>query len=250
MRRIMIIIAYEGTAYAGFQIQPTAPTIEGILNATLTQCLHEDIRIIGASRTDAGVHALGNVAVFDTESRVPADKVSIMLNQHLPMDIRIMDSKEVDLDFHPRKTSCRKTYEYKIQNTRTCNPLLRHDTYFYYRPLDAIAMDEAAKRLIGEHDFTSYASIHKSTLTSVRTIYDASVKREGDIITITVTGNGFLYNMVRIIAGTLIEVGQGKLSADDVTRILEAKDREEAADTAPAVGLTLKEIVYQFSRII
>ncbi len=250
MRRIMIIIAYEGTAYAGFQIQPTAPTIEGILNATLTQCLHEDIRIIGASRTDAGVHALGNVAVFDTESRVPADKVSIMLNQHLPMDIRIMDSKEVDLDFHPRKTSCRKTYEYKIQNTRTCNPLLRHDTYFYYRPLDAIAMDEAAKRLIGEHDFTSYASIHKSTLTSVRTIYDASVKREGDIITITLTGNGFLYNMVRIIAGTLIEVGQGKLSADDVTRILEAKDREEAADTAPAVGLTLKEIVYQFSRII
>ncbi len=239
MKRIMLTIAYDGTAYKGWQIQPGEPTIEGVLNSELSRFLHEDIKVIGASRTDAGVHARGAIAVFDTESSIPGDKFSFAINKGLPDDIRIIGSVQVRDDFHPRKVPCRKTYEYRIYNDTFPMPTRRLYTYHVYGKLDERLMDRAGKHLIGEHDFTAFSSVGGQALTTVRTIFDVSVIREDREVIISVTGNGFLYNMVRIIAGTLIEVGQGKTEPDEIIRILEERDRSHAGQTAPACGLCL-----------
>lgn len=244
-KRVLLEVAYDGTAYHGWQLQPESITVEKVLNDTLSALLKEDIKVIGASRTDAGVHAYGNIAVFDTVARIPAEKISYALNQKLPEDIRIQKSEEVASDFHPRKCDSRKTYEYRILNTEFPIPTKRLYAHWTYVPLDAGKMQEAAKVLIGEHDFTSFCSIHSQAESPVRTIYDLAVRREGEHeIVIRVTGNGFLYNMVRIIAGTLMEAGRGRLCATDVKAILEAKDRSKAGPTAPACGLTL--VKYEF----
>lgn len=284
-RRIFLTVAYDGTAYHGWQLQPGAVTIEGELNRALTELLGGEIRVIGASRTDTGVHALCNAAVFDTTSRVPAEKFAYALNQRLPEDIRIRDSREVPLDFHPRRTQSRKTYEYRIYNARMPMPTKRLYSFFTYAKLDVDAMARAGALLEGEHDFKSFCSVNTQAETTVRTIYRVEVWRENrrerresegaslnaeecrknaDIdmnaghclggmaagvceeseIIIRVTGNGFLYNMVRIIAGTLLEVGQGKRKPEDMTAVLSACDRSAAGPTAPACGLTLTE--YEF----
>lgn len=239
-------MAYDGTSYCGWQIQPSAETIEGVLDRELTRLLGEDIHVIGASRTDAGVHALGAIAVFDTESRIPAEKFSYALNVSLPSDIRITKSMEVPGDFHPRKTPTKKTYEYHIWHDEFENPLKRLYCHHVYTKLDVDKMDTASKSFVGEHDFAAFCSVHTQAETTVRTIYDASVSTEADgrEIIISVTGNGFLYNMVRIIAGTLIEVGQGKISPDEIDAIIASADRKNAGNTAPAKGLCLKE--YEF----
>ena len=239
MKRIMLTIAYDGTAYKGWQIQPGEQTIEGVLNTEISRFLNEDIRVIGASRTDTGVHARGAVAVFDTQSSIPGDKFSFALNKGLPEDIRIIRSEQVRDDFHPRKVPCRKTYEYRIYNDTFPMPTRRLYTYHVYGKLDEHLMDRAGKYLIGEHDFTSFSSTGGQTLTTVRTIYDISVWREDREVIISVTGNGFLYNMVRIIAGTLIEAGQGKMAPEEMIRILGERDRSLAGQTAPACGLCL-----------
>lgn len=240
LRRILLTVAYDGTNYHGWQLQPESITIEGELNRVLSAIFKEEIKVIGASRTDAGVHAYGNLAVFDTHARIPAEKVPYALNQRLPEDIRVQAAKEVALDFHPRKCDTRKTYEYRILNTKFQMPTKRLYAYWTYVSLDEKLMDEAAKPLIGEHDFTSFCSVNAQADSKVRTIYDIRVFRENENeIVIRVTGNGFLYNMVRIIAGTLMEAGKGRISADDVKGILEAKDRTKAGPTAPAHGLML-----------
>lgn len=240
LRRIMLSVAYDGTNYHGWQIQPKCITIEGVLNTCLTDLFGEEIQVIGASRTDAGVHALGNIAVFDTHARIPAEKMPYACNQRLPEDIRIQKAWEVPLDFHPRKCESRKTYEYRILNTKFQLPSKRLYSHWTYLPLDERKMQEAAKVLVGEHDFTSFCSIYSQSENHVRTIYDCRIFREGENeIVIRVTGNGFLYNMVRIIAGTLMEAGQGKRDAENVKAVLEAKDRTKAGPTAPAKGLTL-----------
>ncbi len=239
MKRVILTVAYDGTGYCGWQIQPDKPTIEGILNAELSRLLGEDIHVIGASRTDTGVHALGAVCVFDTESSIPADKFSFALNQSLPDDIRIMSSKQVEDDFHPRKISCRKTYEYRIYNDTFRPPTRRLYAHHVYGPLDEELMQKAGGYLVGEHDFASFSSAGGQAVTTVRTIYDLTVAREDKEVIISVTGNGFLYNMVRIIAGTLIEVGQGKYPPEKVEAILRACDRNSAGQTAPACGLCL-----------
>ncbi|MDE7324547.1 MAG: tRNA pseudouridine(38-40) synthase TruA [Lachnospiraceae bacterium] len=244
MKRVMITVAYDGTNYHGWQLQPNVITIESVLNDNLSALLKEDIRVIGASRTDTGVHALGNIAVFDTQARMPAEKISYALNQRLPEDIRIQSSREVPLDFHPRKQDSRKTYEYKILNSDFPMPVLRLYTYFTYVPLDVGLMRRAARYLKGEHDFKSFCSIHTIAETTVRTIFDVDVEKSGDIITIRVKGSGFLYNMVRIIAGTLMEVGRGNLDPEEIIDILAACDRRKAGPTAPACGLTL--VQYDF----
>lgn len=242
--RVRLIVAYDGTNYHGWQLQPNGVTIESELNKVLSELLKEDIKVIGASRTDAGVHSLGNVAVFDTNTRMPAEKISYALNQRLPEDIVVQRSEEVDADFHPRHCDSRKTYEYRILNREFRDPTRRQNMYFYHYPLDIRKMQEAAMYLVGEHDFKSFCSIHAVVESTVREIFEVSVTQKGDMIVIRVTGSGFLYNMVRIIAGTLIQVGGGKMEPESVKDILKACNREAAGPTAPAHGLTMIGIEY------
>jgi len=242
--RIMLTVAYDGTNYHGWQLQPEAITIEKVLNETLSLLLNEDIQVIGGSRTDAGVHALSNIAVFDTVSTIPAEKFPYVLNRLLPEDIRIQKGQDVADDFHPRHCDTRKTYEYKILNTEFQIPTKRTDTYHYYVKLDTDKMNQAAKCLIGEHDFTSFCSVNSQAETHIRTIIDINVRKEDNEVIISVTGNGFLYNMVRIIAGTLIEVGRNHIEPEAVKIMLEACNREAAGPTAPPQGLTL--VKYEF----
>lgn len=277
----MLTVAFDGTNYSGWQIQPNKETIEGVLNRELSRLLNEEIKVIGASRTDSGVHAEGAVCVFDTESRIPGEKFSYAINQTLPEDIRVRASKEVDLEFHPRKVNSRKTYRYRIRHDEFPNPLDSRYSYHVYTKLNIEAMQKACEYIKGKHDFKSFCSVHTDVDTTVRTVYDVHIdvtpdkkllqmsglmktagraenrpdtcpcgaseenqascgtKIRPETIDIYVTGNGFLYNMVRIIAGTLIEVGQGKIKPEEIPAILEAKDREKAGPTAPAKGLTL-----------
>lgn len=245
MKRVKMIVAYDGTNYKGWQVQPNGITIEEVLNKTLSELLGEEIVVTGASRTDSGVHSLGNVAIFDTETRMPADKIAFALNQRLPEDIVVQGSCEVPDDWHPRYQNSRKTYEYRIVNRTFRMPTRRLDTYFYHHPLDVEKMKKAASYLVGEHDFKSFCAIGAQVKTTERTIYSCEVFKEGDIITIRVTGNGFLYNMVRIIAGTLIRVGGGDFEPEHMQEILEACDRSAAGPTAPAHGLTMIGLEYE-----
>lgn len=246
MKRVKLVVAYDGTAYHGWQIQPAAITVEGVLNRAICELTGEDIQVIGASRTDAGVHARGNVAVFDTDSRIPGEKFSYALNQRLPDDIVIQSSEEVPEDFHPRHRDCRKTYEYTILNRRFPLPEYRHTAYFYYGSLDVEKMQAAADAFVGKHDFAAFCSAGAQVQTTVREIYSLSVKREAeDLIKISVQGNGFLYNMVRIIAGTLLQVGQGQIEVSRISDIIASCDRAQAGPTAPAQGLKLMEIEYE-----
>lgn len=295
-RRILLRVAYDGTNYHGWQLQPNAATIEGELNRALCALTGEEIVVTGASRTDAGVHALGNVAVFDTTSRIPAEKFSYALNQRLPEDIVIQSSKQVADDFHPRHCDCRKTYEYDILNRTFPLPAYRNTAYFLYGTLNIEAMRKACQAFLGEHDFASFCAAGAQVQTTVRTIYslevecrplteagtpvppasgeavNAAVGKSGEqvqqaqpasgeaairaaggtnagsadqLLTIRVKGNGFLYNMVRIIAGTLVEVGRGHIKPEEVAGIIAAKDRAKAGPTAPARGLRLVEIEYR-----
>lgn len=245
MKRVKLIVAYDGTNYHGWQVQDNGITIEEVLNRTISELVQEDIKVIGASRTDAGVHACGNVAVFDTESRIPGDKFSFALNQRLPEDIRIQESCEVDADFHPRYADTVKTYEYNILNRRFELPSKRLYASFCYYPMDIERMNQAAAYLVGEHDFKSFCSAGAQVQTTVRTIYAVNVTKADDMVHIRITGNGFLYNMVRIIAGTLMQVGTGLMEPEQVKGILEARDRSKAGPTAVAKGLTLVEIRYE-----
>mgnify|MGYP002328174238 CR=1 FL=1 len=317
-RRILLRVAYDGTNYHGWQLQPNAATIEGELNRALCALTGEEIVVTGASRTDAGVHALGNVAVFDTTSRIPAEKFSYALNQRLPEDIVIQSSKQVADDFHPRHCDCRKTYEYDILNRTFPLPAYRNTAYFLYGTLNIEAMRQACQAFLGEHDFASFCAAGAQVQTTVRTIYSLEVEcrplteagtpvppasgeavnaadgKHGEqvqqaqsasgemlnaaagesgeqvqqaqsesgetaipaaggtnagsadqLLTIRVKGNGFLYNMVRIIAGTLVEVGRGHIKPEEVAGIIAAKDRAKAGPTAPARGLRLVEIEYR-----
>ncbi len=270
MKRIKLTVAYDGTAYHGWQLQPGAVTIESELNRVLSELLKTPVQVIGASRTDSGVHARCNVAVFDTQARMPAEKYAYALNQRLPEDIRIQRSEEVAPDFHPRKCNSIKTYEYHIYNAEFAMPVKRLYSYFTYLSLDVERMDRAGHYLEGEHDFKSFCSVNTQAETTVRRILSVSVTKTqetghiaagsddcagnlaytrdstptGCDICIRVSGTGFLYNMVRIIAGTLLEVGQGKREPEEIPEILAACDRAAAGPTAPACGLTLVD--YRF----
>lgn len=244
MKRIKLVVAYDGSAYHGWQIQPGAPTIEGELNRALSELMQEEIQVIGASRTDSGVHALCNVAVFDTKTRIPAEKIAYALNQRLPEDIKVQESSEVAQDFHPRHCVSRKTYEYRILNREFPLPTKRLYAHFTYVPMDIERMRQAAAYLVGEHDFKSFCSVNSSAETTVRTIYELTVEKQQEEIVIRVCGNGFLYNMVRIIAGTLMEIGRGNMEPEQIKDMLAAKNRQAAGPTAPAQGLTL--VKYEF----
>ena len=212
MKRVKLTVAYDGTNYCGWQIQPNGVTIEEKLNQAICKLTREEITVIGASRTDSGVHALGNVAVFDTNSSIPPERFSYALNQRLPEDIVIVKSEEVPLEWHPRYQDTLKTYEYHIINSRVAIPTKRLYNCFISFPLDAEKMRQGAAYIVGEHDFASFCCIRTNAKTTVRTVTDLQIVQNGEEITIRITGNGFLYNMVRIIAGVLIRVGRGFMS--------------------------------------
>lgn len=245
MKRVFMKIAYDGTNYCGWQIQINGITVEEIINRELSNLLGEEIAVIGASRTDSGVHALGNVAVFDTETRIPAEKICFALNQRLPEDIRIIESKEVAADFHPRFCNSTKTYQYKILNKKIPIPTERLYSHFVYMDLDIEKMRKAAEYIVGEHDFKSFCSTRTQVENTVRTVYSLDIDKKEDMIYITISGNGFLYNMVRIIVGTLMKVGLSVYPPEHVKEIIDACDRNVAGPKAPAKGLTLIGIEYE-----
>ena len=244
-KRIRLKISYDGTAYHGWQIQDGMVTVEGVLTEAVSEAVGKPVEVIGASRTDAGVHALGNIAVFDADTPIPADKMCMVLNKLLPDDISVVCSDEVPLDWHPRKQDCRKTYEYRIYTAPVRMPLKRLYAHYTYSELDIGEMDRAAGFFTGEHDFTAFCAAGSQATTFTRTIYACSVKKDGNEAVISVTGSGFLYNMVRIIAGTLSDVGLGRKKADDIPGIIDSLDRRKAGPTLPACGLTL--IGYDYS---
>ena len=244
MKRIKLTVAYDGTDYCGWQVQPNGMTVEEILNRELSALTGEEVKVIGASRTDAGVHAEGNVAVFDTETGIPAERIAYALNCRLPEDIVAVKSQEVPRDWHPRYQCSVKTYEYRILNREMPDPVCRRSTVHISYPLNLGDMRTAAGYLKGEHDFKSFCSPHTEVKETVRTVHSLEIEKEGDIITVRISGNGFLYNMVRIIVGTLINVGRGACPPEKVKEILVARDRRKAAATAPAKGLVLKHIRY------
>lgn len=253
MRRIRLLVSYDGTDYHGSQLQPNGSSIEEKLNEALSMLTGESTRVLFASRTDAGVHALGNVAIFDTAMRMAADKFAFAINQRLPEDIRVLASDEVPAHWHPRKQHCRKSYTYRIFNSKIPNPLVRRYAHFCYYPLELEPMRQAAAFLIGEHDFASFCAAGSQAENTVRTIDSIRVEENevsawngallpGRMVTIRVTGSGFLYNMVRIIAGTLMEIGTGRRMPEEMKQILARRDRRFAGAAAAARGLTLCRI--------
>lgn len=246
MKRFKLTVAYDGAAYCGYQYQPELPTIEGCVNDALSELLKENIVTIGASRTDAGVHSYGNVAVFDSNTTIPAEKLAPALNTKLPDSIRIMESREVPIDFHPRRNVIDKTYEYHINTAKIPFPMDRMYIHNVKHDLNIENMKEAAKFIEGRHDFTSFCSAKTDKEDKIRTVFQIDVEeflRNG--IVIRVRGDGFLYNMVRIIAGTLVKAGEGKIKPEDIPVIIERKDRDHLGTTLPAKGLFLMGIRYR-----
>lgn len=245
MKKICIVIAYDGTDYHGFQRQPNKRTVQGTLEKLLAIVTNEDICVDGAGRTDAGVHALGQVCHFYTQSTISSKKFCYILNRIGPRDLVVQKSFEIDHEFDARKSACWKTYRYEL-NTSFIPDIRSHRYQMHFRhPLDVLRMQQAASALVGTHDFSSFSSQKTHVKSKVRTIYSCTIHTNPAHIAIEVTGNGFIYNMVRIIAGTLVNVGRGRISAEDIPRILAAKDRSLAGPTFPPHGLTLVRVAYK-----
>lgn len=241
---IRLKLKYDGTAYHGWQIQKNAVTVQETVRDALSKITGSDITLVGCGRTDAGVHALGYTCNFHTQSTVPPDRLPYALNSLLPQDIVCVEASEAEEEFHAKNSAKKKRYIYKIFCGEFPDAFLCRYAWHVKYPLDLTAMQEAAKAFVGEHDFIGFASSGFTVKTTVRTIYSLDVTREGDIITIDVTGNGFLYNMVRIIAGTLVFAGGGKIDPSDMSDIIASRDRTRAGITAPPQGLFLKEVYY------
>jgi tRNA pseudouridine38-40 synthase len=253
VRNIGLLVSYDGSAYNGYQSQPGGNTIQDRLEEAIRLLTGETVRVIGSGRTDAGVHARGQVVNFRTESRIPVERWALALNTRLPDDIVVLAAAEVPADFHARHSAVRKTYRYTINSCRFPDVFRRRYQFHHPTPLDFGAMREGAQHLLGEHDFSSFASPQSALPHHVRTLYEARLELERQdeggeagrgIVHLYVTGNGFLYNMVRIIAGTLIQVGEGKRAPGDIAAILAARDRSQAGPTAVPHGLALWEVEY------
>jgi tRNA pseudouridine38-40 synthase len=263
-RWLKLTVAYDGTAYAGWQVQPTEPTVQAVIETAWHEITREQLRVLAAGRTDAGVHALGQVVSLTSESSLSCDDLHRALNAVLPEDVAIVAVEEAPKNFHATYDAEQKTYRYQIHNGRTPDIFNRRYVWHYPQPLDAAAMHAAAQALVGKHDFASFESAGSERPDSVRTLFSVSVRREGeapaepsmlwlsrsvalpsaDRITIEVTGDGFLYNMVRAIVGTLVEVGKGSRDAAWIAEVLAATDRRLAGQTAPPQGLFLVRVEY------
>lgn len=244
MRRIRLILSYDGTAYAGWQRQTNGLAVQQVVEEALETATGAPVKITGASRTDAGVHALGQACHFDTESGIPPEKYPFVLNTLLPADIRCLQGAEAAADFSARFHTRGKWYTYRIHNAPHASALYRNLTAHVPLPLDAPLMDEAAQQLVGTHDFAAFCAVGGSAKTTVRTLHEIHVLRLEERVTLTVWGNAFLYNMVRIIAGTLIEIGQRRLPPACLTQALATGNRLCLGPTAPAQGLELTRVLY------
>lgn len=252
MRNIVMTVSYDGTSYFGFQSQPGGNTIQDRIEEAIEDLIGTKIAVIASGRTDAGVHARAQVFNFMTDSPIPIERWAMAINSRLPLDIRILEARMADPSFHSRRSAKRKTYRYTINCNRVPDVFNRHIQFHHPTKLDVEAMRHALQALIGEHDFTSFCSVHSTKPSHVRTIYEARIEQERDprspelpgLLHLYVTGNGFLQHMVRIIVGTLLQVGQGKRSAAEFPVILKAKDRSKAGPTSMAHGLMLWEVDY------
>ena len=243
-RRFKLTVEYDGTAYCGWQRQINGPSVQQVLEETLSRMTGERVSVVGSSRTDAGVHARGLCAHFDSATRIPPEKLAFALNTMLPADVRIRESGLAPEGFHARFSACGKVYRYAICNARHEHAVGRQYAAHIPLPLDEAAMQREADSLLGTHDFAAFAASGSAARSTVRTIYRAQVSREGDMVTLLVLGDGFLYNMVRIIAGTLAEVGAGKRPEGAIARAIATGDRLALGQTAPARGLTLEAVLY------
>ena len=245
MQRYKCIVAYDGTGFAGYQVQPGKRTVQLEIEQALSKIHKGDsVRIAASGRTDAGVHARGQVVHFDSKLQIPGERFKKALNAMLPRDISILDASQVDMDFHARFTSVRKEYRYRISLSEERDPFLRDYAYHYPYRLDLEAMKEAAHYLQGTHDFTSFCSAKTEVVDKVRTVEEIIFNTSEDELVIQFIGNGFLYNMVRIMTGTLLEVGSGKKAPAEMETILAARDRVQAGKTAPGHGLYLWKVDY------
>ncbi len=245
MQRYKCIVAYDGTVFAGYQVQPGKRTVQLEIEQALSKIHKGDsVRIAASGRTDAGVHARGQVVHFDSKLQIPGERFKKALNAMLPRDISILDASPVDMDFHARFTSVRKEYRYRISLSEERDPFLRDYAYHYPYPLNLEAMKEAAQYLKGTHDFTSFCSAKTEVVDKVRTVEEIIFNTSDDELVIQFIGNGFLYNMVRIMTGTLLEVGSGKKAPAEMETILAARDRIQAGKTAPGHGLYLWKVDY------
>ena len=244
MKRILLTVEYDGTNYAGWQRQLNGLAVQQVLEETLQKATKERIVVTGASRTDAGVHALGQAVHFDTESRIPPEKYPFVLNTMLPRDVRVHTGREVPEGFHARFMTCGKRYTYRIVNSRHASAIRRNTHVHVPLPLDLAPMQEAAKQLLGTHDYAAFQAAGGTAKTTIRTITKAELVQFGDEIILTVEGDAFLYNMVRIIAGTLIEIGLGRRSVNAFSEAYETLDRLSLGVTAPPHGLELTKVYY------
>ena len=244
MRNIKITIEYDGKDFNGWQKQPNKLNIQGEIERAIENITGEKVELIASGRTDAGVHAMGQVANFKTSSNISIEKIPIAINSQVKNSIRIQKAEEVDEKFHSRYNCKKKTYRYVIDNSKYGSAIYRNISYHIPMKLNVNEMKKAIKYFEGEHDFKAFKSSGTSSKSSVRTIYSTNIVTEGTSIGIDLTGNGFLYNMVRIIVGTLVDVGLGKIKADDIPKIIESKDRTKAGKTLPPQGLMLLSVEY------
>lgn len=244
-RNIRLTVAYDGTNYHGFQRQrPPVVAVQNVLEAKLETVFGDSIELAASGRTDAGVHAYGQVVNFFTDGRIPVERIPLAVNSLLPDDIVVLEAAEADFDFSARHSAKSKTYIYRIQRGSFPNPFTRNYAWYVGRPLDIHAMREALAMVLGTHDFTSFRASGGAPMSPVRTMYRAEIGEKGDLLEITIHGNGFLYHMVRNMVGTLVNVGLGRISVAGFREILEARDRKKASPTAPAQGLYLFSVEY------
>jgi tRNA pseudouridine38-40 synthase len=250
MRNLKLTLSYDGSDFAGWQVQSNLPTVQGILASAIGRISGEKVLPQGSGRTDAGVHALAQVATFVTESSVPTTNLVKALNDILPVSVRVTAAEEVAADFHARKSARRKTYCYRMFRREICPPFLARYVWHYPYPLDEKAMVCAASIVEGEHDFTSFAAVDPERgregepVSNVRTIFASKWERRGDEFVYRVSGSGFLHHMVRNLVGTFVLVGKGTMRNEDVARVMESRDRSAAGATAPAAGLYLEDVEY------
>ncbi len=250
MRNLKVVLTYDGTDFCGWQVQPDSPSIQGILSSAIGRVTGENVLPQGSGRTDAGVHALAQVASFNTASPIPPENLLKALNDVLPNSIRALEVSEVPVKFHARKSAQAKSYRYRIYRGAICSPFLARYVWHYPYPLDSNEMSEAAPLVVGEHDFTSFAAVDPERLredggvSNVRRIFDSTWEQKGEELIYTVRGSGFLHHMVRNLVGTFLLIGKGTLQPEEMSRILLARNRSAAAATAPASGLYLVSVEY------